>query len=303
MPRYKNDKGLKLHEKEIDYHNSSLKESYANSKGLLKWDYDFDEHNCFRITTISNNEKVFCEHNICAIATYGVICYDNLVSDNEIDLYSTHFRNQIDWLCNNVVLLEDNKAVWYYKYPNKVFYSAVAQGFVISALLRAYQLYKDEKYLDLATGAFRFLDTSVENGGLKVINGDFKGWYEEYLDLPGVLNGHIYTLLGIWDLYRVTKNTYYKDCFYDGVNAIKKNINHFNLGFFTKYSAFKLSPANNFYHFTHITQFLVLYKITGDTFFKEYAEIFDSQTRYMKHKFKNGLYLLKLYFKNKLGIK
>ena len=50
----------------------------------------------------------------------------------------------------------------------------------------------------------------------------WKLWYEEDNFQEHILNGHIYALLGVYDLYRVTKDKKYYDSFIAGLTQLKK---------------------------------------------------------------------------------
>ena len=75
------------------------------------------------------------------------------------------------------------------------------------------------------------------------------------------------------------------------------------MGFNTKYDAISLHPANNSYHYTHITQFKILYAITNDEFFKIYANKFESYFNSFGDKIRTFILILKLDIYSKLGIK
>lgn len=84
------------------------------------------------------------------------------------------------------------------------------------------------------------------------------------------------------------------------IYAVKNNIKAFDLGFFTKYDAITPTPANNSYHYTHITLFSILYRITNDTFFKKYSNKFLKYHTNIFYKTLNTIYILFLTIKNKL---
>ena len=90
----------------------------------------------------------------------------------------------------------------------------------------------------------------------------------------------------------MTSDKKVKASFYKGISAIKNNIKKFDLGFYTKYDAYSRYPANNSYHYTHITLFNILYNITKDNFFKKYANKFNKYHKQFIYKTLNLLYLL-----------
>ena len=281
QPRYKNEFGMELYNFEFDFHSKKLTFPYADfSKGIFRKEiYGFDQEKVFIFK--ANGIKYY---NPTAISQYALICYEKILNKKNLNFHKNQFKIQVDWICKNVTI-EDDKAIWYYNYPNSdKFFSGIAQGFVISVLLRAYQEYKQTKYLDLAIKSFNFLNTPVKEGGVLSKSGSYSNWYEEYIVSKKVLNGHIYSLFGIYDLYRVTNLEEAKISFQKGINDIKINFKKYDLKFFTKYLPDTRQPANNSYNYTHYTQFLVLYKITNDNFFKKKAK-------------KVKLYHTKLYYK------
>lgn len=298
-PRYANEFGMELYDYSIDFQTNKLLSPYGDySKGLFRKDkFGFDVNNVF---VFKNNDIDY--YNPCGIAEYALICFEKICnSKTEVKQNKKKFTSQVNWLENNCTILNDNLAIWYYNYPDiKPFYSGISQGMIISVLLRAYQHFNNEKYLSLAWKAFNFLNLDIKDGGLKYTVHPYYCWFEEYLDCPRILNGHIYSLLGIYDLYRVTKNEKVKKAFDLGIIDIKTNINDFDLGFFTKYDAITPTPANNSYHYTHITLFSILYRITNDTFFKKYSNKFLKYHTNIFYKTLNTIYILFLTIKNKL---
>jgi heparosan-N-sulfate-glucuronate 5-epimerase len=79
--------------------------------------------------------------------------------------------------------------------------SAMAQGQAMSLLVRTWHLTRDDRYLEAARRAVRPLRVDVTRGGLarRLAGGPF---LEEYPTTPPshVLNGFMFTLLGLWDV-------------------------------------------------------------------------------------------------------
>lgn len=206
-------------------------------------------------------------------------------------------KSQLDWMLQNYTKIGDNRIVWYYQYEHEghtgPWSSGIAQGFAISALVRASQFYTDNQYLDLAVKAFNQMQTPLKDGGHAYSDSQYELWYEEASQPTHILNGHIYSLVGVYDLYLATKNAFYKECFDKGVRTIEKNIDDFDLGFYSKYSAASPNTCNNSYHHIHIRQFETLFKITQIPFFNERAAIFFNQYIDKKAQFKHLIYLTK----------
>lgn len=212
-------------------------------------------------------------------------------------------KAQLQWMATNYTAIGDNRIVWYYLYEHEghkgPWSSGIAQGFAISALVRAYLFFKDDTYLDLAIKAFNQMHTPLKEGGHTYCDNHYALWYEEASQPTHILNGHIYSLLGVLDLYHATKNEFYKSCFDKGIQSIIDNIDEFDLGFFTKYSAASPNTCNNSYHHIHLRQFETLYQITGISFFKERAARFKMQYTDKQAQWQHLVYLVKRILRSK----
>lgn len=301
LPRYANLYGMELYNYDIDFNSSILREPYGDySKGIFRENqYGYDDKGVFIF--IENNQIMY---NPCGVAEYALICFEKWCRNETLNFeYKNKFILQIDWLIKNATI-DDKYAIWYYNYPNEApFFSGISQGMIICVLLRAYQILGDKYYYDLAIKANNFMNVKVEDGGIRCVGNNYDNWYAEGLETPYILNGHIYSLLGLWDLYRVSKDENIYTQFMLGVNDIKRNIKEFDLGFYTKYVAGTPYPSGNSYHYTHITQFKILAKITNDKFFENYANKFIAYHNKSYYKIINFLYLLLLTLKQKISNK
>lgn len=289
LPRYANLYGMELYPFNINCHDAKLGHAYGDySKGLFRTDrYEFDDEGVF--VFLVNGVR---HYNPCGVAEYALVEFGNHLLNPAVDKHIQAFDAQIQWLMAQAKELNCG-VVWYYEYPNQEkFISGISQGMIISTLLRAYQRTKQQKYLDFAWGAYRVLITPIENGGVLRSDEKYNWWYEEYLTAPLILNGHIYSLLGVWDLFRVTKDEDVRLSFIKGVEDIKNNISKFDMGFYTKYDAFTKEPSNNSYHYTHITLFRILFNITNDEFFNKFANKFQKYHDRGWYRFLNFNYLL-----------
>lgn len=152
--------------------------------------------------------------------------------------------------------------------------SALTQSVAISTLLRAYQYTGKKRYRDTAMAAFHWLTVPVNRGGL--LSTDIGTWLEEYptqdqnMRNGHVLNGNIWALFGVWDYYRVTGNPKAKALFDKGVQAIKSNMNWFDLGYWGVYShQDRVSPVNGLYMQFIVQQMYALARIADDPFFDD----------------------------------
>lgn len=106
---------------------------------------------------------------------------------------------------SHVVFNKDQK-----KYPkagelSPGWYGAMCQGQAISVLVRAYLTSGDKEYLAAAERAIGVFNISSADGGVKAAFMDKHVWYEEYPTIPStfILNGFMYSLLGLYDLKTV----------------------------------------------------------------------------------------------------
>lgn len=207
-------------------------------------------------------------------------------------------RAQLKWILNNYDTIEGNGIVWFYKFDygtaKAPWSSGISQGLIISALVRASILFKDNQYLDLAKLAFVQMNNPLEKGGHRFSDKQYPLFYEEGHDNHHILNGHLFSLLGVYDLYTSTNDEMYKTAFDIGVETIKLNIHEFNIGFFSKYAGVGMETCNNSYHQVHIQLFKAFYIITKDVFFKEQADDMLYQYNSTWCKIQHLCYLIKI---------
>ncbi|XP_039747289.1 D-glucuronyl C5-epimerase [Pararge aegeria] len=150
-------------------------------------------------------------------------------------------------------------------------HSAMSQGHAISVLSRAFYRSGDAGYLRAAQRALYLLDVPSHAGGVKAMWMDKYLWYEEYPTKPPlfVLNGFIYTLLGLYDLHVIEGEnsiSLAKKMFDDGMVSLKALLPLFDTGSGSFYDLrhFTLGVSPNIarwdYHATHVNQ---LYLLSG----------------------------------------
>ncbi|PZC79397.1 hypothetical protein B5X24_HaOG216392 [Helicoverpa armigera] len=154
-------------------------------------------------------------------------------------------------------------------------HSAMSQGHAISLLSRAYYRSGDMTYLQAAKRALYLLDVPSHAGGVKAMWMDKHVWYEEYPTKPPlfVLNGFIYTLLGLYDLHIIEGEnsiSLAKKMFDDGMTSLKTLLPLFDTGSGSFYDLrhFTLGVSPNIarwdYHATHVNQLYLLAGLDND---------------------------------------
>jgi len=213
------------------------------------------------------------------IAQYGFILNERWRRDNSLTDYLEKMNACLDWLESNK---EDFKGtfVWrqpkadshYHLKPNWA--SAMTQGEVISFYLRMFQLGGDKSLLETAQKAYEFMKFDVSEGGVRRYDLDGNLWFEEYpTEEPSlVLNGFIYALFGLYDLYRVTKSEIVKKDIDACVKTLKENIAKYDTGYWSLYDRMHKELVKYYYQKNvHTPQLEALYDLTGEEIFKFYA--------------------------------
>lgn len=236
------------------------------------------------------------EYHPCMIAEYSIICGERFLR-SPTEENQKAFVLHADWLVNNLEVDESGAGVWYYDFNNSViktrFYSGISQGIGISALVRAYTLLGDQKYMDAALSAYNWMKRPLFENGCIYSEGIWSGWIEEDCEGYHILNGHIYSLLGVYDLWRVVRKDEIKVVYENALNVLKQRLPDFDKGYFSLYRNFPNAFCNNSYHLMHVYQLRALYKITNDNYFLNYASIFENQ---YYSKFKKVQFYFKLLF-------
>ncbi|MGH8016669.1 MAG: D-glucuronyl C5-epimerase family protein, partial [Candidatus Zixiibacteriota bacterium] len=98
------------------------------------------------------------------------------------------------------------------------------------------------------------------------------------------LNGFIYSSWGLLDLIRYNDNALAKELWEEGLKTMASWLPQYDMGYWSLYhigDGIK-NPATIPYHKLHIEQMKVMYDITGQKIFKEYA---DRWTSYLNSPF------------------
>ncbi len=159
------------------------------------------------------------------------------------------------------------------------------QGVVISALIRAYRLLKEDELLDLCEKASLVFTSTVEEGGVKTFDNGYT-LYEEYpaYPLPRILDGFLFSLLGLYDLAVETNSQKVKDLFCDGIEGLKANLEFWNYqNIWTRYGAHRyLCPPH--YHKLNWLLLSILGHLAHDQMLLDYANRWNGNRRTLVEK-------------------
>ena len=191
--------------------------------------------------------------------------------------------NQAKWAKDHFYH-NDNYGFWVFKEPkplyriDKTWTSAMGQAEMISLCLGAYDVTKDKDYLEIIEKALKAFLIPIEEGGFTRTWGKGQIWYEEYAtSRPSrVLNGNIYALAGIYQVYEATGSSLALQIFEAGAKTLRNYIHLYDAKYTSRYSLadWKNELSKENYHEGHVLQLLWLYNVTGELVFKKYAKRF-----------------------------
>lgn len=187
--------------------------------------------------------------------------------------------NNADWLVANAVSKGDYSLFEYsFDWPQygleAPWHSAMAQGQALQAPVRAHQVSGDEKYLETARAVIKSFSIDVKDGGITYKTAEDGWWYEEYASAQGrhpyVLNGMMYTFLGLYEYYEYTKDSDALRLFDLGIVSLEKNLPKYDQDGSSYYDI--LGNPSWEYHNVHIRLSRRLYEITNEDTFKDFHD-------------------------------
>ena len=228
-------------------------------------------------------------YNPVTIAQYGLNTYGFYIVENNED-YLEEAILQAEYLVN---MQDKETGDFYYDFDYFAYgttetlkapwTSAMAIGNVLSLYSRIYSVTKDEKYIKSGDLALQPLIKTVAEGGLV---SEFNGhkFYEEYPTTKGnyTLNGFMFTLIGLYDYYKVTGNELAKELYNEGIETLKYMLPYYDSAGISLYHLAHLVYPNQEvyynrkYHVIHIAQLELLYNIEKEEIFKHYMELWKS---------------------------
>jgi len=187
-----------------------------------------------------------------------------------------------DWLMNNLTN-RGNYLLWCYGYP--AYYgvqagwgSAHAQAVGLQLLLRASEL-DGSSYIAPIEGLLMAFDVPIEHGGLLDNVDPQAPWFEKFAhpesERPKVLNGMLFTLLGLHEIANRTNLELAKRLYKVGLRSVLHLMDCYDLGNWSTYDIQGM-PASQHYHSIHIAQLDRLFCIEGDIRLAQWRDKFAS---------------------------
>ena len=279
-----------------DYKKYLSEEAYSHLCDFLNWGRDRDYTNTPKdpngIVTSTGVQR----YNPCTIAQQTLTTYGQYLQGKA----TKHaFLHQADFLIS--MIERDGSLRYYFDFsyycmPDKYFKagwcSSMDNGHVLSICARAYSLTHDEIYAEAALKNLKFLQTTIEEDGVKsdlrYLDPSLSGYitFEEYPTIPSTytLNGFMYTLIGIydWSCIDSPSKDIAKEMFNSGVKTLKSILPYFDIGGFTAYDLSHLTVWNAAphigvgYHCEHTAFCKIFYDITGIEDFNYYYKLWSS---------------------------
>lgn len=238
----------------------------------------YDEN---RIPMLNYHGSIGLQYNPIAISQYGLGNYNLYLETKDVDRIA-RFIDVANWLVQNLEKNSKGVYVWHhyfdFEYRSKLispWYSGLAQGLGLSVLVRAYKITADRKYLECCQRAFVSMTLPLEQGGV-LTEEDGYTWIEEYMVNPPthILNGFIWALWGVYDVYLYLDWPEGKELFDKCVLTLEKNLYRYDTGYWSLYeNSFTSLPmiTSTFYHKLHIVQLQILFEMTKKPIFRKYS--------------------------------
>jgi hypothetical protein len=179
-----------------------------------------------------HRSRTFETYNPAYVAWYGLVNLERSLRHPDASGRAT-FLKQAVWLERHAVRRADDAVVWEYGFDwregacvlKAPWISALAQGLAISALVRAYRITGEERLLDLGRGAAEVFEQDVSGGGVRTLE-EGRVLYEEYPGYPPprVLDGFLFGLLGLYDLFAQTGDARVFQLFAEGVDGLRATL-------------------------------------------------------------------------------
>jgi hypothetical protein len=226
--------------------------------------------------TNKNAPNVGLQYHPTIIAAYALSQFNMFIESRDTQL-KKNFLKYTDWLVGNLID-RDRFAAWNFNFNwespgykcKAPWISSMTQGMGISALVRAWELTGNSKYITAAERALTAFEVPISSGGLLRTNKKGDTWYEGTPSLIGaqVLNQVLFSLIGLYEMKRSTGNIKAEELFDRGIVTIRKHLRDFdfNLLFFkwSKYDNRLLFGPDPKYSEIQIKQLKWLSEVIGD---------------------------------------
>ncbi|MEM3503919.1 MAG: D-glucuronyl C5-epimerase family protein [Nitrososphaeria archaeon] len=251
----------------------------------VNWKGEADEQG-IPLVVLSNGEKKYFETTIVQKALGH---WDMWLLSSE-ESHKDYFLYYMGWLLER----QDGNGGWpvWAHLGLSAFspYSAMTQGECISAFVRAWKITSNFEFLKAAEKAFQLMIKPIDNGGTAIKYGNLLFLEEAPLskERSTILNGWIFSIFGIYDLWLATGDKIYKKYLEDSLTTLKREIKYYDSNYWSFYDV-KGNLSSPFYHLLHINQLEALELIDGEGFFARFRVRW---LRYYGNLFKKSMALI-----------
>ena len=175
-------------------------------------------------------------YNPAYVSWYGLVSLERNLLGLDPAGRATCLR-QVEWLVSHAERWERAGVVWPLNEKlieghcvlDPPWISAMVQGLAISLLIRGYRMTQQPELLALCLAATKVFELDVREGGVRTWE-DGHPLYEEYpgYPLPRVLDGFLFSLLGLYDLSAETGDGRATELFRNGVDGLKHMLGFWN---------------------------------------------------------------------------
>jgi len=214
------------------------------------------------------------------IAWWGLVQLGHFLHHHD-EASRESFLKQVNWLESHAVVRADGSVVW----PNNFdilqgttllkspWISAFDQGLAISALVRGYRLTQRPYLLELLQGVTHIFALDVQEGGLReplpsgVLYSELPGQ-----GIPGIQDGFMSSLLGLYDLYVETGDEATGMLFADGIKGLRTMLPAWDYRKRWSWYGSRAYLCPPSYHWLNRILLEILGRLTSDPVLAEYAE-------------------------------
>ncbi len=235
-------------------------------------------------------------HRFIRVAQWGLGCYERYLA-GEGEEWLAVLEPAVDYLLRHQVASGSRQGAWLEPLPSEHTFpvagpwaSAMAQGECASLLVRVHLETGEERLAEAALRALRPLSLSAAEGGVRAdLNG--RSFPEEYPTArPSfVLNGAIFALWGVHDVWRGLESETAREHFLAGTEMLVENLPLWDLGYWSRYDLYPhRAPANltsprnvasPSYHRLHIYQLKAFHRMEPRPELAGMAERFEAYSR------------------------
>lgn len=254
-------------------------------------DFLFDENGIDIIDVGTINGEYYGKHYHPVL-----LCHKALDLFENIEQNKDQFIKIANWLQTNIRQENDYFLLYNFPYPHykmiSPWFSGMAQGRALEVLTHAFEITGDEQYLVGAKNIIKSLYISIDEGGTTIKTDSDGWWFEEYpsknMATPRVLNGMMYTIMGLITFYRFTKDREAEFLLNQGLLALKNNLSHYDRNGDSYYNILGRITGGD-YHSLHIKQLKIIYDYNKSKIILSYYEKWN--------KFQNQIYPFRLFKK------